>query len=98
VSQPIRIVEQVLQRQMNYYSTNPNADRIAQVQGEIDEVKKVMVENIGVWAGFGFPHLPIWAALCSLLCRHALVCLAIGLDVFSWFHDWHWPQLYDANS
>jgi hypothetical protein len=60
-------------------------------------VKKVMVENIGVWAGFGFPHLPIWAALCSLLRRHALACLASGLGGFSWFHDWHWPQLYDAN-
>eukprot|EP00124_Ichthyophonus_hoferi_P000188 Ihof_evm25s6 gene=Ihof_evmTU25s6 len=36
----------VLQHQMDYYSFNPNADRILQVQGEIDEVKKVMVENI----------------------------------------------------
>eukprot|EP01134_Creolimax_fragrantissima_P006973 CFRG6973T1 len=36
----------VLQTQMEYFSFNPNADRIVQVQGEIDEVKKVMVENI----------------------------------------------------
>lgn len=39
---------QVLQKQTDYYSHNPNADRIVQVQGEIDEVKKVMVENIGM--------------------------------------------------
>lgn len=38
----------MLQKQTDYYSHNPNADRIVQVQGEIDEVKKVMVENIGM--------------------------------------------------
>ncbi|KAG0256270.1 hypothetical protein DFQ27_005807, partial [Actinomortierella ambigua] len=29
-----------------YFSTNPNADRIKQVQGEIEQVKDVMVHNI----------------------------------------------------
>eukprot|EP00003_Mantamonas_plastica_P014649 TRINITY_DN2532_c0_g3_i2.p1 TRINITY_DN2532_c0_g3~~TRINITY_DN2532_c0_g3_i2.p1 ORF type:complete len:204 (-),score=63.99 TRINITY_DN2532_c0_g3_i2:141-752(-) len=36
----------VLQKQMEYYSNNPSADRIMQVRGEIDEVKNVMVQNI----------------------------------------------------
>ncbi|KAF9111057.1 Vesicle-associated membrane protein [Mortierella sp. AM989] len=34
-------------KQMEYYSTNPEADRIKQVQGEIEQVKDVMVHNIG---------------------------------------------------
>jgi len=33
-------------KQMEYYSTNPNADRIKQVHGEIEQVKDVMVHNI----------------------------------------------------
>jgi len=36
----------VLQNQMDYYSNNPNADRITRVRNEIDEVKTVMVQNI----------------------------------------------------
>lgn len=36
----------VLQNQMDYYSNNPNADKINRVRGEIDEVKSVMVHNI----------------------------------------------------
>lgn len=36
----------VLQNQMDYYSNNPNADRINRVRNEIDEVKSVMVQNI----------------------------------------------------
>lgn len=32
----------------DYYSNNPNADKIKRVQGEIDEVKTVMVTNIGM--------------------------------------------------
>ena len=31
----------------DFYSFNPNADRITSVKGEIDEVKSVMVSNIG---------------------------------------------------
>lgn len=53
---------------MNYYSTNPNADRIVQVQGEIDEVKKVMVENIGPYTGGGGDnggeHWSVYWGLC----------------------------------
>ncbi|KAI8351332.1 synaptobrevin domain-containing protein [Mortierella sp. GBAus27b] len=33
-------------KQMEYYSTNPNVDKIRQVQGEIEQVKDVMVHNI----------------------------------------------------
>ncbi|KAK3819113.1 MAG: vesicle-associated membrane protein [Linnemannia elongata] len=33
-------------KQMEYFSTNPEADRIKQVQGEIEQVKDVMVHNI----------------------------------------------------
>ncbi|KAF8937237.1 Vesicle-associated membrane protein [Dissophora ornata] len=33
-------------KQMEYFSTDPEADRIKQVQGEIDQVKDVMVHNI----------------------------------------------------
>ncbi|KAG0002115.1 Vesicle-associated membrane protein [Entomortierella chlamydospora] len=33
-------------KQMDYFSTNPEADRIKQVQGEIEQVKDVMVHNI----------------------------------------------------
>jgi len=36
----------ILQNQMDYYSNNPNADRINRVRNEIDEVKSVMVQNI----------------------------------------------------
>jgi len=36
----------VLQIQMNFYSKDPEADRITKVRGEIDEVKSVMVANI----------------------------------------------------
>lgn len=36
----------VLQIQMNFYSKDPEADKITKVRGEIDEVKSVMVANI----------------------------------------------------
>jgi len=36
----------ILKSQMDYYSNNPNADKIKQIQGEVDEVKNVMVTNI----------------------------------------------------
>lgn len=36
-----------------YYSTNPNVDKIGKIKGEIDEVKNVMVQNIGQWTTFG---------------------------------------------
>mmetsp|Transcript_3647 Transcript_3647/g.9151 ORF Transcript_3647/g.9151 Transcript_3647/m.9151 type:complete len:226 (-) Transcript_3647:317-994(-) len=36
----------VLRQQMEYFSTNPNADAINRVKSEIAEVKNVMVENI----------------------------------------------------
>lgn len=36
----------ILQKQMDYFSSNPNADRINKVRGEIDQVKSVMVDNI----------------------------------------------------
>lgn len=36
----------VMQKQMNYYSNDPAADKISKVKGEIDEVKSVMVTNI----------------------------------------------------
>eukprot|EP00736_Rhodelphis_marinus_P003273 Rmarinus@m.26297 len=36
----------VLAKQMDYYSNNPNADKVTKVQREIDEVKNVMVHNI----------------------------------------------------
>jgi len=40
------IFARVLQIQMNFYSKDPEADRITKVRGEIDEVKSVMVANI----------------------------------------------------
>lgn len=36
----------VIEKQMEYFSTNPNADRLKQVHGEIEQVKDVMVHNI----------------------------------------------------
>ncbi|KAI7901051.1 synaptobrevin-domain-containing protein [Cokeromyces recurvatus] len=36
----------VIEKQMDYFSTNPNADRLKQVHGEIEQVKDVMVHNI----------------------------------------------------
>ncbi|KAG6547318.1 hypothetical protein Mapa_011255 [Marchantia paleacea] len=36
----------VLHQQMEYFSSNPNADTINRVKGEIAEVRQVMVENI----------------------------------------------------
>ncbi|KXS09702.1 synaptobrevin domain-containing protein [Gonapodya prolifera JEL478] len=36
----------VLDQQMEFFNTNPNADRFRQVRGEIDQVKNVMVHNI----------------------------------------------------
>eukprot|EP00163_Fabomonas_tropica_P027286 TRINITY_DN5210_c0_g1_i5.p1 TRINITY_DN5210_c0_g1~~TRINITY_DN5210_c0_g1_i5.p1 ORF type:complete len:261 (+),score=73.83 TRINITY_DN5210_c0_g1_i5:488-1270(+) len=38
--------KRVLQKQMDYYTNNPNADRLNKVRGEIDEVRSVMVHNI----------------------------------------------------
>ena len=36
----------VLQRNMDYYNENPNADNINRVRSQIDDVRGVMVENI----------------------------------------------------
>ena len=36
----------VLQRQMDYFSTNPNADKLAKVQEDMDSARAVMVDNI----------------------------------------------------
>eukprot|EP00249_Psilotum_nudum_P007055 c20276_g1_i1 orf=775-1437(-) len=36
----------VLHQQMEYFSSNPNADTINRVKGEMNEVRAVMVENI----------------------------------------------------
>ncbi|CAG8452498.1 7072_t:CDS:2 [Paraglomus brasilianum] len=36
----------IIAERMEYYSSNPNADRIRQVHGEIEQVKDVMVHNI----------------------------------------------------
>ncbi|KAG9307254.1 hypothetical protein G9A89_017082 [Geosiphon pyriformis] len=36
----------VIAKQMEYFSTNPGADKIKQVHGEIEQVKDVMVHNI----------------------------------------------------
>ncbi|KAK9686030.1 hypothetical protein K7432_015282 [Basidiobolus ranarum] len=33
-------------KQMEFFSHNPNADKVKQVQGEIEQVKDVMVQNI----------------------------------------------------
>ncbi|KAJ3442352.1 snare protein [Anaeramoeba flamelloides] len=35
-----------LRTQMDYYSTSPNADKISKVKVEVEEVKKIMVQNI----------------------------------------------------
>lgn len=36
----------VLQQRMVFFNTDPNADAINRVKGELNEVKNVMVENI----------------------------------------------------
>lgn len=36
----------VIERQMDFYSNDKNADKLKQVQGEIDQVKDVMTHNI----------------------------------------------------
>ena len=36
----------VLQKQMEYHVNNPNADHIGRVQGQLEDVKGVMVQNI----------------------------------------------------
>jgi vesicle-associated membrane protein 7 len=36
----------VLKKQMDYYSNNPDSDRVTHVRGEIDEVKNIMFSNI----------------------------------------------------
>jgi len=36
----------VMKNLMDYYSNNPNADKISTLKGEVDEVKNVMVQNI----------------------------------------------------
>ncbi|KAI9314382.1 synaptobrevin-domain-containing protein [Dichotomocladium elegans] len=36
----------VLAKRMDYFSTNPGADRLKQVHGEIEAVKDVMTQNI----------------------------------------------------
>ncbi|KAG0226567.1 Vesicle-associated membrane protein [Mortierella sp. GBA43] len=44
--QPQQQQQQQRQDEEEYYSTNPNVDKIRQVQGEIEQVKDVMVHNI----------------------------------------------------
>jgi vesicle-associated membrane protein 7 len=36
----------VIEKQMKYFSNNPNVDKIKQVHGEVEQVKDVMVTNI----------------------------------------------------
>ncbi|MBA0789914.1 hypothetical protein Gohar_014594 [Gossypium harknessii] len=36
----------VLSQQMEYYSSDPNADRINRLKGEMSQVRNVMIENI----------------------------------------------------
>jgi len=36
----------IMKSVMEYYSLNPNADKINQLKGDVDEVKSVMVQNI----------------------------------------------------
>uniref|UniRef100_J3MBQ9 V-SNARE coiled-coil homology domain-containing protein n=1 Tax=Oryza brachyantha TaxID=4533 RepID=J3MBQ9_ORYBR len=36
----------VLSQQMDYYSNDPNADRINRMRGEISQVRNVMIDNI----------------------------------------------------
>ncbi|KAM0933900.1 putative Longin domain, v-SNARE, coiled-coil domain-containing protein [Dioscorea sansibarensis] len=36
----------VLSQQMEYYSSDPNADRINRIRGEMSQVRNVMIENI----------------------------------------------------
>ncbi|XP_061346284.1 vesicle-associated membrane protein 711-like [Gastrolobium bilobum] len=36
----------VLSQQMEYYSTDPNADKINRIKGEMNQVRNVMIENI----------------------------------------------------
>ncbi|XP_039007860.1 vesicle-associated membrane protein 711-like [Hibiscus syriacus] len=36
----------VLSQQMEYYSNDPNADRINRIRGEMNQVRSVMIENI----------------------------------------------------
>ncbi|KAF0933505.1 hypothetical protein E2562_018588 [Oryza meyeriana var. granulata] len=36
----------VLSQQMDYYSNDPNADRISRMKGEMDQVRSVMIDNI----------------------------------------------------
>ncbi|KAI4376885.1 hypothetical protein MLD38_014593 [Melastoma candidum] len=36
----------VLSQQMEYYSSDPNADRINRLKGEVSQVRNVMIENI----------------------------------------------------
>ena len=43
---PLTAIETHLSIQ-EYFSTNPGADRLKQVHGEIEQVKDVMVHNIG---------------------------------------------------
>jgi vesicle-associated membrane protein 7 len=38
--------KKILRKQMDYYSSDPNADKITRVQGEIEEVKTIMTTNI----------------------------------------------------
>ena len=36
-------------RVQDFYSNNPNADKLTEVRGEIQAVKEVMVQNIGIF-------------------------------------------------
>ncbi|KAK1300585.1 hypothetical protein QJS10_CPB13g00341 [Acorus calamus] len=36
----------ILSQQMEYYSSDPNADRINRIRGEMNQVRNVMIENI----------------------------------------------------
>ena len=38
----------VLSSQLTYFNTNPDADNFGRLRGQIDEVKDIMVQNIGM--------------------------------------------------
>jgi hypothetical protein len=59
----------VIQVQMEYFSNNPNADKITKVKEQIDEVTNIMVQNIGTAIYFFayFVLCPLFLLLWCLL-------------------------------
>ncbi len=39
----------IILNKQNYYSTNPDADKLTKLKQNLEEVNNIMIENIGIY-------------------------------------------------